>query len=151
MLEAAFSALSFIALIAWVGLAVASAIRPSAIRSTILLACGRATPILLCVAYAAILVVYWGPTPGGGFQSLAAVQILLSPPEKMLGAWTHFLAFDLLVGRWMVDDALSSERSRLPLVLALPATLMLGPVGVLVYLAGRTLVRAIGAGAAVER
>ena len=59
----------------------------------------------------------------------------------MLGAWTHFLAFDLLIGRWMVDDALGPGRSRLPLVLSLPVTFMFGPLGLLLYLGGRSLQR----------
>jgi hypothetical protein len=59
--------------------------------------------------------------------------VLFSVPGKLLGAWMHFLAFDLLVGRWLVDHALSGGRSRLPLVAALPATFLYGPLGVLLY------------------
>lgn len=113
--------------------------RASSVRSAILLCSGRGVPILLCVAYVVVLIQFWGSTPGGGFQSLGAVQTLFAAPGKMLGAWTHFLAFDLLVGRWMVDDALSQSRSRIPLVLALPATFLFGPAGVLLYVSGRAL------------
>jgi len=94
------------------------------------------------MAYAVFLAQYWGSTPGGGFQSLGAVQILFAAPGKMLGAWTHFLAFDLLVGRWLVDDASSEGNTRLPLLVALPATFLFGPLGVLLYLAGRALLSA---------
>ena len=142
MSETTFSVVSLLAIFGWVGLAIASPLKPGAIRNTVLVASGRAVPILLCVAYVVLLARYWGSTPGGGFQSLAAVQLLFSAPGKMLGAWTHFLAFDLLVGRWMVDDASSSGRSRIPLLLALPATFLFGPLGVLLYLAGRSLLRA---------
>jgi Domain of unknown function (DUF4281) len=54
-----------------------------------------------------------------------------APPGKMPGGWVHFLAFDLLVGWWIVDDTLSRGRSRLPLFVVLPATFMYGPVGLL--------------------
>ena len=141
MPEAAFSIVSLAAILAWIGLAAAASIRPGKIRRALLLFGGRGVPILLCVAYVAFLARYWGSTPGGGFQSLGAVQVLFSAPGKMLGAWTHFLAFDLFVGRRMVDDALSGNRSRFPLVVALPATFLFGPVGVLLYLAGRSLLR----------
>ena len=141
MPEAAFSFVSLAAILAWIGLAVAASIGPGTIRSALLLFSGRGVPVLLCIAYVAFLARYWGSTPGGGFQSLGAVQVLFSAPGKMLGAWTHVLAFDLFVGRWMVDDALSGNRSRLPLLVALPATFLFGPAGVLLYLAGRLLLR----------
>jgi hypothetical protein len=140
--ETVFSLVSLVAIAGWVGLTVASPMRSGAVRSAILLASGRVVPVLLCFAYVAFLTQYWGTTPGGGFQSLGAVQVLFSAPGKMLGAWTHFLAFDLFVGRWMVDDASSAGRSRVPLLLALPTTLLFGPAGVLIYLAGRSLLRA---------
>lgn len=139
MTDTAFSFVSLAAVVGWIGLAFATPMRVGALRDTILLTSGRVIPVLLCVAYVAFLVQYWGSTPGGGFQSLSAVQILFSAPGKMLGAWTHFLAFDLFIGRWMVDDASYEGQSRLPLFLALPATFLFGPSGVLLYLVGRFL------------
>ncbi|WP_157197710.1 MULTISPECIES: ABA4-like family protein [Methylomonas] len=142
MPESAFSIVSIAAMAAWLGLAVAAPLRAGRTRENILFVSGRVAPLLLCTAYVAFLARYWGSTPGGGFQSLEAVQILFAAPGKMLGAWTHFLAFDLLVGRWLVDDASSEGNSRLPLVIALPATFLFGPLGVLLYLAGRALLSA---------
>lgn len=139
MPETAFSLVSLAAIAGWLGLAIASPMRSGPVRDAILLASGRLLPILLCVVYVAFLTLYWGSAPGGGFQSLATVQVLFSAPGKMLGGWTHFLAFDLFVGRWMVDDASSGGRSRIPLLPALPATFLFGPLGVLLYLAGRFL------------
>jgi len=137
--ESAFSLVSVVAMAAWLGLAVAAPLRTGTARANILFISGRVAPVLLCAAYVVFLAQYWGTTPGGGFQSLGAVQILFAAPGKMLGAWTHFLAFDLLVGRWLVDDASSEGNSRLPLLVALPATFLFGPLGVLLYLAGRAL------------
>lgn len=141
MPETLFSLVNLVAVAGWIGLAIASPMRAGVVRNVILLASGRWVPILLCVAYAAFLARYWGSTPGGGFQSLGAVQILFSSPGILLAGWTHYLAFDLFVGRWMVDDASSDGRSRIPLILALPATFLFGPVGVLLYLAGQLLLR----------
>ena len=142
MPDNAFSLVSITAMAAWLGLGVATLLPASAARRTILFISGRAAPLILCAAYVVFLVQYWGSTPGGGFQSLGAVQILFAAPGKMLGAWTHFLAFDLLVGSWLVDDATSAGKSRLPLVVALPATFLFGPLGVLLYLAGQALLSA---------
>lgn len=141
LLETLFSLVSLAAVSGWIGLAIASPIKPGLCRNVILLASGRWVPILLCVAYAGFLARYWGSAPGGGFQSLGAVQILFSSPGILLAGWTHYLAFDLFVGRWMVDDASSEGRSRIPLILALPATFLFGPVGVLLYIAGQSLLR----------
>lgn len=139
--DTAFSIVSILAMGAWLGLAVAALLQTSRIRGTILFIAGRIASVVLCAAYVFFLVNYWGSTPGGGFQSLGAVQLLFSAPGKMLGAWTHFLAFDLLVGRWLVDDASSKANSRLPRLVALPATFLVGPLGVLIYLAGQALLR----------
>ena len=140
--DSAFSLVNIAAMAAWLGLAVAAPLRVGQLRETLLFISGRVAPVLLCAAYVVFLIQYWGSTPGGGFQSLGAVQILFAAPGKMLGAWTHFLAFDLLVGRWLVDDASSDGNSRLPLLVALPATFLFGPLGVLIYLAGRALLSA---------
>ncbi|MBP8138649.1 MAG: DUF4281 domain-containing protein [Alicycliphilus sp.] len=141
MTDALFSIVSLVAMLAWLLLALAAPLPMGAVRRALLFAAGRGVPVVLCAFYMLLLQRYWGATPGGGFQSLGAVQVLFSAPGKMLGAWTHFLAFDLLVGRWMVDDASVPGHSRLALVPALPATLFFGPLGVLLYLAGRALLR----------
>jgi hypothetical protein len=43
----------------------------------------------------------------------------------------------LLIGRGIVDDVLASSRSRAILLLALPATFMYGPLGLLLYVLAR--------------
>jgi Domain of unknown function (DUF4281) len=62
-------------------------------------------------------------------------------PGKMLGGWVHFLAFDLLVGRWSVDDTLAGARSRAPLLMTLPTTFLFGPLGLLLHLLVRAALR----------
>lgn len=69
--------------------------------------------------------------------SLEAIAPLLGTPEGATVAWVHFLAFDLFVGRWVYLDA---RARRVPAWVTSPLlflTLMLGPVGLLAYLAGR--------------
>ena len=126
---------------AWLLLALAAPMPMGAARRALLFAAGRGAPVALCAVYMVQLARYWGTTPGGGFRSLGTVLVLLSAPGKMLGAWTHFLAFELLVGRWMVDDASVPGNARLALVAALPATFLFGPFGLLLYLTGRSLLR----------
>ena len=59
---------------------------------------------------------------------------LLGSPDGTALAWTHFLAFDLLVGRWVYLDG---RRRGLSVWLTAPAlflTLLVGPLGFLIHL-----------------
>lgn len=66
---------------------------------------GLAIPLLLSVAYAALLAFSSSGESGGGYGSLAEVITLFSRPESMLAGWIHYLAFDLLVGAWICTKA----------------------------------------------
>ena len=64
----------------------------------------------------------------------ASIARGLGQPEAFLGAWTHYLAFDLLAGRWVWEQSIAAGRTaRLPLVL----TWWFGPAGVALHLARR--------------
>lgn len=65
---------------------------------------------------------------------LESVSALLSTPVGVTIAWVHFLAFDLFVGRWLYLDSRTRGLSpwlSSPLLLV---TLLLGPLGFLLYL-----------------
>ena len=83
--------------------------------------------------------------PAVANPSLAGIRGLLGSEAGATIAWVHFLAFDLFVGRWAYLD--SRERQINPLLMApiLFFTLMLGPIGLLLYLAARALFGARGA------
>ena len=71
--------------------------------------------------------------------TLASVAILLGSPTGATIAWAHFLAFDLFVGRWVYLD---SRKCRINAWLIAPVlffTLMLGPIGLLLYLSVRRI------------
>ena len=55
----------------------------------------------------------------------------------LLAGWIHYLAFDLLIGRWQVDQSLAAPNKRSLRWLTLPsliATFMFGPAGLLLFL-----------------
>ena len=141
MNEAIFSAASLAAIVGWLCLALAATLRANVLRQRLLLTAGCVIPLTLCLLYTCLLIIHWRSANGGGFSSLSAVVALFSAPGKMLGGWTHFLAFDLLVGWWIVDNTFAKGRSRLPLCWVLPATFMYGPLGLLLHTMGRTLLR----------
>lgn len=108
---------------------------PTRWQSMALLLGGRVAPFVLCVGYVVVLASSRGEA--GGFGSLSEVSVLFSSKGPLLAGWIHFLAFDLLVGRWQVDRVLAAGRPlllRLLTVFCLFATLMFGPMGLLLFL-----------------
>jgi hypothetical protein len=70
---------------------------------------------------------------------LAGIASALGTPEGATIAWAHFLAFDLFVGRWAY---LESRQHGITAWLASPALfliLMVGPLGLLIYLSLRAV------------
>ena len=97
---------------------------------------GRVVPVVLCMAYLAAVMRWWGSN-AGGFGSLEALALLFSSKGLLLAGWVHYLAFDLLVGRWQVDRVLADPNPGALRWLVLPcllATLMFGPAGLLLFM-----------------
>lgn len=93
--------------------------------------------LLLTPIYAYMLFGY-APTPEGmEFSTLYGVMIGFSAPQVVVAGWIHYLIFDLFVGAWETRDA---QRRGVPHLLVIPcliATLMIGPVGLLLYVVVR--------------
>jgi hypothetical protein len=72
--------------------------------------------------------------PAVASPTLESVRGLLGTDTGAAAGWAHFIAFDLFVGRWIWLD--SRERAVPALVMApvLLLTIMLGPLGLAVYL-----------------
>lgn len=93
-------------------------------------------PFLLGVFYAIALTLAIGfgyGAEGGNFNSAAGVSQLFSHPHGILIGWSHYLVFDLFVGAWEARDAQRRGVPHLALVPCLFFTLMVGPVGLLMY------------------
>ena len=78
---------------------------------------------------------------GANFNSLGGVMDFFQVPYVAVAGWIHYLAFDLFVGAWEARDA---ERHGINQWLVLPClffTLMLGPVGLLMYFVLRAIMR----------
>ena len=71
--------------------------------------------------------------------TLVGIVSILGTPEGATIAWAHFLAFDLLAGRWAYLDSRERGVSSLLMAPILFFVLMLGPIGFLLYLAVRGL------------
>ena len=93
---------------------------------------GRVVPAVFAAIYVAILAGSWAGSTGG-FSSLAGVAALFSNRWLLLAGWLHYLAFDLLIGRWQLADA---HAHGFGLALVVPCqllTFMFGPAGWLLY------------------
>ena len=129
-----FDIANLIALLGWIALAFAPLARDRLVLAA------RVIGVALALTYAGLLVgsiVGGGMSEGGGFTSLAGVTALFSRPEAVLVGWVHYLAFDLWVGAWAVEDAGKRGVPHWAMVPVLFLTLMAGPIGLLVYLAAR--------------
>lgn len=139
---AIFSIANVVALTGWAALALLPR-GPKILALTLYLGVG-----LLCLAYAIMLaglIAGWfGPVPvaraaagWAGFTSIAGIRGLFASDGGIVIGWTHYLAFDLFVGLWIAKDA---DHKGFPRLVQLPflfATLMAGPIGLLLWLITR--------------
>jgi hypothetical protein len=93
---------------------------------------GITVPALFSIAYAALMMTNWAEAPGG-YGTLEEVMLLFSVPAFALAGWLHYLAFDLLVGGWIVRVARREGVSRLLVVPCLLLTFLFGPVGYILF------------------
>lgn len=80
--------------------------------------------------------------PAVARPTLNGIAPLLGSPAGATIAWVHFLAFDLLVGRWIYLDSRERHVSGWFIAPLLFLTLMLGPAGFLLYLGLRSVLSA---------
>jgi Domain of unknown function (DUF4281) len=100
---------------------------------------GYVVPAFFAVVY--IFYIYKGyvEAVGGGFGSIAEVRALFANDSALLAGWLHYLAFDLFVGTWIVRRGTKDGVNRFLLLLCLPITFLLGPIGFLVFLTERAV------------
>ena len=131
MLESIFSICSTLAMLGWVLLVVLPRHRLAHLVAAL------GIPLAIALVYLVLIAQHFG-SGEGGFGSLADVARLFANPALLLAGWVHYLAFDLFIGAWEVRDA---QRHGIPHLLVVPClllTFMLGPIGLLSYLALRT-------------
>jgi hypothetical protein len=132
--DAVFGAVNLLALAGWVAL-ITLPRWPALLSAVLYLGIG-----LLCLVYATGLIgVVSGliPNPQGGgadFSTIAGVRAIFASDAGVTIGWTHYLAFDLFVGLWIARDGDAKNISRFVQAPVLFATLMAGPLGLLVWL-----------------
>ncbi len=96
-------------------------------------------PLLLSLFY--VYYMFSHVQAGGGldFGSLSSVMSLFTMEFAVMAGWVHYLAFDLLIGMWMINQNRELGIHQLLMAPILFATFMLGPVGFLLFMIVRTL------------
>ena len=89
-------------------------------------------PILLSVFYLFFLFTAEG-LDFGEFSSLDGLTRLFQNKALVLGGWIHYLAFDLVVGSWILQDSQGRGINHWLVVPCLLLCLMMGPAGFLLY------------------
>ena len=94
----------------------------------------KVIPLLLSVLYA--IYIFQAILTGGGmdFGSLTSVMALFTEENAVLAGWVHYLAFDLIVGMWMLDQNKTLRIHQAVMAPCLFGTFMLGPVGFLLFM-----------------
>jgi Domain of unknown function (DUF4281) len=138
-----FSVTNAITLLCWVGLAISLFV--SRTRVWLLRITGLIVPGLFAVVYLYCIWKGFGETPGGGFSSLVEVRTLFANDSALCAGWLHYAAFDLFVGTWIVRQGTLERVPPLLLLICLPVTFMLGPVGFLLFLVERAVLSRRGA------
>jgi hypothetical protein len=110
-------------------------------RGTQILVHSIAIPVVLGLTYIwlfATAVLHGLPT-GASFSSLHGVAAFFSSPYALTAGWVHYLVFDLFVGGWEARDARRRGFPHIALIPCLIVTLLVGPVGLLLYVVLRRL------------
>jgi Domain of unknown function (DUF4281) len=128
-----YKATNLIALVGWLAIAIAAPSRPWA--SKVWRVTGIALPVFFALIYITMMALDRTSTssPGGSFSSLEGVQILFTRPALVAAGWVHYLAFDMFIGTWMSRRAGELEIPHWQVLPCLFFTLMLGPIGFLLF------------------
>lgn len=94
---------------------------------------------LFAIAYTFIIFTSISPGDFNNFSTLDGVMELFTNKKGVLAGWIHYLAFDLMTGLYIVNNARKYNISRWVLLPSLIFTFMLGPFGLLLYFLMRTI------------
>jgi len=89
-------------------------------------------PLLFGLVYLGIIATTFGSAEGD-FGSLAGVSKLFENPYALTAGWIHYLAFDMFIGAWELNDSHKHGISHWLMIPCLFFTFMFGPIGLIAY------------------
>ena len=99
----------------------------------------KIVPILLSVVYVIYIILAMQIGGGMDFGSLSSVMALFTEEHAVLAGWVHYLAFDLLIGMWILNQNKTLNIHHLLIIPCLIGSFMLGPVGFLLFMIMRAV------------
>ena len=141
MAETFFQATNTLALPAWIALVVF----PSKKLVSGWL-CALVVPGALALGYACVI--GWklatnGPPPGD-VMTVTGLREVFSDDWVFAATWPHYLVFVMVVGAWVARDSVKLGLPWLLRTVAIVLTFLAGPVGFLVHIVGRGVLRRAG-------
>lgn len=80
-----------------------------------------------------LLIIFYFDINNFNFSTLENVKQVFTNDYFLLAGWVHYLAFDLLIGAWIVKDSKENNIHSKILIPVLAFTFYLGPVGYIFY------------------
>lgn len=146
MADAYFRLTNTVAFAAWIVLL----LLPGQRRVSVWL-CAWVVPALLAASYAAIIatkLLLGGGGQSGDIMTMDGLRQAFADDWVFAAAWTHYLAFDMVVGAGIARDAVRRGMPWWLRTVCLVGTFLLGPAGFLLHVATRSLFPAPPAAAA---
>ncbi len=90
-------------------------------------------PVSLSLMYLVFVATNLGVLKPDSFETITNLRTLFQNDGFLLAGWLHYLAFDLVIGTAIADDAKLRGISRWVMLPILFLTFYLGPIGYLLY------------------
>lgn len=94
----------------------------------------KVIPIILSLIYAIYIIQTLFSGPPMDFGSLESVMVLFTSENAVLAGWVHYLAFDLLIGMWMLNENKTLNIHPFLMAPCLIGAFMFGPIGFLLFM-----------------
>jgi hypothetical protein len=89
--------------------------------------------LILALIYTAIILATIQHFDVSSFSTLSNIKTLFQNDFALTAGWIHYLAFDLFVGHYIVNEAKKLSFARWQYTLCLPFTFIFGPIGLLMF------------------
>ncbi|MDO9487805.1 MAG: ABA4-like family protein [Sphingomonadaceae bacterium] len=129
-LDTMFMLANAIGLVGWLALLFAP------FNRSMLVTVARIAGVALCIFYVVAFAKTGLPQLPIDY-SLVGIAAFFGVPGYVLAGWIHYLAFDLWIGSWEVEEAGRTAMAHWLVLPCLFFTYLLGPVGLLLFLVAR--------------
>lgn len=88
---------------------------------------------ILAVTYVVLIMPLLKDFELDSFATLQNVKELFTSNQMVTAGWIHYLAFDLFIGIFIIENSIALGIKKWKYLFCLPFTFMFGPLGLLLY------------------